>query len=89
MTENVSWEGTKAIIPVGFKISQGGLASVFLMYGTPRHAPANQYGSANGTHPGMPADKKLYNAIYGNAVHRKIAEKQKEIFEKEIKKVMK
>ena len=87
--ENVSWEGTRATIPVGFDISHGGLPSIFLMYGTPRHAPANQYGAAGGTNRGMAQDKKLYNAIFGSSTNKKIAEKQKEIFEKEIKKVMK
>ena len=87
--ERVTWEGTRASIPVGFDISHGGLPSIFLMYGTPRHAPANQYGPASGTNRGMQQDKKLYNAIFGNSTNKKIAEKQQEIFEKEIKKVMK
>jgi hypothetical protein len=36
----VEWEGPLvASIPVGFSISGGGAASVFLMWGTPRMAP--------------------------------------------------
>ena len=40
------------------------------MYGTARHAPKNQYGAAKKAdakmNPGIAADKKLFNAIYGN-----------------------
>lgn len=89
VNENVKWEGTRASIAVGFDIAHGGLPSIFLMYGTPRHAPANQYGPANGAVKGVQQDKKLFNAIFGSSTNKKIAEKQKEIFEKEIKKVMK
>ena len=46
----VEWDGSVAAIGVGFKISEGGYPSIFIMYGTPRMQP----------------DKKLYNAIYGN-----------------------
>lgn len=33
---NVEWLGTLASVETGFSIRQGGLASIFLMYGTPR-----------------------------------------------------
>lgn len=46
----VEWSGSVAAIGVGFKISEGGFPSIFLMYGTPRVQP----------------DKKVYNSIYGN-----------------------
>lgn len=46
----VEWNGAVAEIGVGFKISDGGLPSIFLMYGTPKIQP----------------DKKLYNSIYGD-----------------------
>ena len=68
----VEWRGTIAEIKVGFKISDGGLASIFLMYGTPRMQP----------------DKKLYNDVYGLATSRKIQEIQREVFEKALKEVM-
>lgn len=67
---NVKWEGNTASIDVGFKISQGGLPSIFLMYGTPR----------------TKKDTKLYNDIYGSAVKRQIAEKQEEILQEAIQK---
>ncbi len=77
------WSGTKGSIDVGFEISEGGLPSIFLMYGTARHAPQNQYGTpkrAGAKQTGMTADKKLYNAIFGNQINNKIAERQAEIF---------
>ena len=84
----VIWSGTKAQIPVGFKYREGGFPSIFLMYGTARHAPYNQYGRGNGTNKGMDADRKLYNDIYGAAIQRRIADKQEEIFTQAIKKIM-
>ena len=86
--ESIEWTGTKAKLPVGFDLSKGGFPSIFLMYGTARHAPANQYGKASGMNGGMQADKQLYNAIYGSATSTKINARQKEIFEEEIAKRM-
>ena len=81
--EKPYWSGTGCSISVGFSISEGGLASIFLMYGTARHAPRNQYGSpkrAGAKQTGFDADKKLYAAIYGSKINKQIAERQKEIF---------
>ena len=36
----VSWSGNKAELPLGFDLDNGGLASIFLMTGTPRMQPA-------------------------------------------------
>lgn len=74
--QTVKWEGSRATIGVGFDISGGGLPSIFLMYGTPRHGP----------HPGVEADKALYKDAFGNSTKRKINEIQKEIFERNLKK---
>lgn len=63
----VSWEGTTAKIDVGFAFPEG-LASVFLMYGTPR----------------MKKDQKIYNAIYGKKVRDKIAKVQEKILQKAV-----
>lgn len=57
---------TTGYIEVGFSISNGGLPSVFLMYGTPK----------------IPPDRKLYNALYGTATRRKLKAKQEEVFYK-------
>ena len=80
-TDNpIEWNGTTASMPVGFHIRKGGLASVFLMYGTAQHAP---------NHPGTDEDQKLYDDIMGDATDKKIARKQQEIFEREIEKLWK
>lgn len=68
----VTWEGQMASINVGFHIRDGGLPSIFLMYGTPRMQP----------------DRTLYNLVYGAVMKREIGELQKEIFVKAIKKRM-
>ena len=62
----IEWDGVKAAVPVGFKIRNGGLASIFLMYGTPRMQP----------------DKALYNAIYGASTLKEVSQKQAEVFDK-------
>lgn len=36
----VDWEGNMARMKLGFDLEGDGLASIFLMYGTPHHAPA-------------------------------------------------
>ena len=90
--ETVKWSGTTAGIKVGFKIGAGGLASIFLMYGTARHAPVNQYGTPKRAgakdNPGMAADRKLYNDIYGRTIRKQIGDKQQQILQNEIKKRM-
>ena len=70
--EKTRWSGTTAEIDVGFRIRKGGLASVFLMYGTPR----------------MKKDQKLYNDIYGAKTRKDIASRQKEILNNAIQKRM-
>ena len=67
----VEWAGTMATMPVGFDISKGGLAHIFLMYGTPR----------------MQKDQKLYNAFYGTGTRNEIHKIQEEIFFEEIRKL--
>lgn len=37
----VNWEGNVGHMKLGFNLEGDGLASIFLMYGTPHHAPAN------------------------------------------------
>lgn len=70
--EPVKWSGTIAEVGVGFSISNGGLPSVFLMYGTPT----------------IPKDQKLYNAVYGTATKRKVRELQEKIFSDALKEAM-
>ena len=68
---SIEWSGTEAKVPVGFSISKGGLASIFLMYGTPR----------------MKKDQKLYNAIWGTKTHDDVLKAQEDIFYEEIGKL--
>lgn len=69
---SLTWEGQTASISVGFHIRDGGLPSIFLMYGTPRMQP----------------DRTLYNLVYGSKIKKEIGERQKEIFAKAIKERM-
>ena len=68
----VKWEGSTASIDIGFKIGDGGLPSIFLMYGTPR----------------MTKDQNLYDSIYGNKTKKQIAELQEKTFARAIQKIM-
>ena len=70
----VTWEGTTASIKVGYDMKISGLASIFLLYGTPRHKPP------------MKAVRKMYNAIYGAKMKKEIGEMQRQVFENAIKK---
>lgn len=75
----VEWSGTVASINVGFDISNGGLPSIFLMYGTPKHEPG---------HPGTDADQALYDAIYGKQQAKRMQEMYTKTMERAIKKRM-
>ena len=65
----VEWVGETASVDVGFRISKGGLPSIFLMYGTPRQKK----------------DTKLYNALYGTKTKKQLIEIQKDIILDELK----
>lgn len=70
---SVEWIGTVAKAKVGFKISEGGLPSIFLAYGTPHIKP----------------DVKLKNAMKGAGKYKKdVAEIQKAEFNKVINEVL-
>ena len=84
----VEWEGNVASIDVGFDIANGGLPTIFLMYGTPKHAPANQYGRAGGVNGGVDADKRMFDDIYGTRTKKEVQKIQEQIFAQEIKKRM-
>ena len=71
--KRVEWNGTIANAKAGFSIKNGGLPSIFLMYGTPHIKP----------------DGNLKNAAKGQGIHRnKINKIQQEEFNKVIKEVM-
>lgn len=79
-TANVEWTGTVAKVEVGFDISNGGLPSIFLMYGTPRHMGANQYGDHGKSVGGTKADAKLKAAVFGSSTKKEIMKIQEDIF---------
>lgn len=68
---DVEWAGTLASVKTGFSISKGGLASIFMMYGTPRHMK----------------NQKMYNAFWSKKTIDEVREKQAEIFFDEIRKM--
>lgn len=69
----VEWKGNVAGIEVGFDIVNGGLPSIFLMYGT----------SVHGTQR-TKKDQALYNAFNGKKIKDTIAEIQSNIMKKHI-----
>ena len=74
-TPVIEWNGDRASVPVGFDIKSGGLASIFLMYGTKVH----------GT-PRTAPDQGLYDAFFGHATKKKLKQTQEKIFYDAIKK---
>lgn len=71
-TPQVTIEGNKLYIGIGFHISQGGLPSIFLMYGTPRQSP----------------DTALYNAIFGGETQKEIRKIQRTYVKQAMKKYL-
>lgn len=67
----VEWIGTLASVETGFSIRNGGLASIFLIYGTPR----------------MKKDQKMYNAFWSRKTQEKIKKIQEDIFYEEIRRL--
>lgn len=67
----IEWAGTLASVKTGFSINEGGLASIFLMYGTPRHKK----------------DQKMYNAFFGKSTQDEVREAQASIFYDEIRRL--
>lgn len=68
---NIEWLGSIGSVETGFSISQGGLASIFLMYGTPR----------------MKKDQNLYNAFFSKKTQDEVRKIQEDIFYEEIRKL--
>ena len=69
----VDWDSGVATIDVGFNLEDGGLASVFLMYGTPHHAP---------NHPGIKRDSPVFTALFGKKAQKSVWDIQRAEFQK-------
>ena len=82
-TQKVVWDGYEAEVGVGFDVRHGGLASVFIMYGTPKHMIGNW------EHPGVKADKKLYNDFFGGKAKKQVREMMTRAFERTIREALK
>ncbi len=67
----VEWEGTLASVKTGFSISNGGLASIFMIYGTPRHMK----------------NQKMYNAFWGKKALDEVKKIQEDIFYEETRRL--
>lgn len=67
----IEWGGLVGSVKTGFDISKGGLAHIFLMYGTPR----------------IKKDQNLYNAFFGKQTQKEIKELQEDIFYDEIRRL--
>lgn len=63
-TPKITWKGSEASVDVGFNIRNGGLASIFLMYGTPKMAKV----------------QSLYDAFYSSQTEGEVINAEKEIF---------
>lgn len=70
--KQIEVSGTTVSIPIGFDIDNGGLPSVWLMYGTPTIAP----------------DKQLYEAIFGHSTSSEVAHVQYQAIKRTIEKYM-
>ena len=71
----VEWNGNVASIRIGIDLHEE-VASQFLIYG----AKGNPvYGL-----PDRAPDMKLWNALFGSAVNKRIAEAQRKVFEREL-----
>ena len=68
----VTWNGTEASVEVGFNIKNGGLPTIFMLYGTPRYMK----------------NQSLYDAFYGTQTEGEIINEQKNIFYKAIDELM-
>ena len=68
---HVVWETpTKAKVSIGFNLAEGGVPSIFLMWGTPKRKASE-----------MPVDIAFKNSAFGPKVKREVAKLQREALE--------
>lgn len=70
-TYPVEWIQSTASIAVGFDLENGGMPSLYLMYGTELDGQ-----------PHITEDAELYDAVYGAKTRREVRKLQKQVFEK-------
>lgn len=69
-SDHVYWDRKTALIDVGFDLDDGGLPSIFLMYGTPQIEP----------------DRKLFSAIFGSKTKKQVRQIQESVFYEALRK---
>ena len=79
-------DGLKSSINVGFDINNGGLPSIFLMYGTPAHMVSNQFGPSEKKISGTQKDRELFGALYSSTTTNKVRDIQLEVFQNALRK---
>lgn len=75
-TPVIVWDGNVGEVKVGFDLTKD-VASQFLIYGAKASATGVPYRAP---------DMRLWNAIFGSEVKKKVAEIQREVFERELMK---
>ena len=71
-TCKIYWHGTEAEVEVGYSIKAGGLQSIFMIYGTPKHMKV----------------QKMYDAFFGEKTLKEVREAQREILLDAMREVM-
>lgn len=62
-TCKIYWQGTEATVDVGYSISAGGLQSIFMIYGTPKHMKV----------------QAMYDAFFGNKTLQEVRNAQRAV----------
>lgn len=59
--KQIRWKGQGTVeMGAGYSVRAGGIASIFLMYGTPRHSMGSKF------HPGSPKDQAMYDVFFSH-----------------------
>lgn len=67
----VKWEGMCASIDIGYRLENGGLVSIFMLYGTPRYMKV----------------QKLYNDLYSAKTKKEVKKAQEDAMNKVIERM--
>lgn len=72
-TCKIYWHGTEAEVETGYSISKGGLQSIFMIYGTPKHMKV----------------QAMYDAFFSEKTLKEVRNAQREILTDAIRELMK